>query len=106
MSNLINIGYGNIVNADKIVAIVQPDSAPSKRLMQNAKQSGTAIDATKGRRIRSIMIMESSQIVLSALTTDTLMRHFGTGDPKNKQHLVSAEEIEEDIEEIGDFDGA
>lgn len=103
MSNFINIGYGNVVNADKIVAIVQPDSAPSKRLMQNAKQNGSAIDATKGRRIRSVIILESGQVVLSALASETLMRHLGTEVPKDRQQFESDEEIEEDI---GEFDGA
>ena len=68
MSKLIGIGFGNIVNSDKIIAIVLPDSAPSRRLMQNAKQNGNAIDATKGRRIRSVLIMENNQVVFSALS--------------------------------------
>ncbi len=76
MNNLINIGFGNIVNSDKIVAVVMPDSAPAKRLMQNAKKEGTAIDATHGRKIQSLLIMENNQIVFSALTTETLMDRF------------------------------
>ena len=55
---LINIGFGNIVSADKIVAIVSPDSAPIKRMVQEAKDSKTAVDATCGRRTRAVIIME------------------------------------------------
>ena len=57
MSRLINIGFGNMVNAAKIVAIISPDSAPSKRIVQNAKDEGRAIDATQGRRTRAVIIM-------------------------------------------------
>ncbi|SFK80106.1 hypothetical protein SAMN05216390_103302 [Lachnospiraceae bacterium KH1T2] len=76
MNKLINVGFGNIVNADKIIAIIMPDSAPAKRLMQNAKKSGTAIDATHGRKIQSCLIMEGSQVVFSALTTETIVERL------------------------------
>ncbi len=80
MSNLINIGFGNIVNADKIIAVVMSDSAPAKRLMQNAKREGSAIDATHGRKVKSVLIMENSQIVFSALMPETILGRFqGTG---------------------------
>ena len=58
MSRLINIGFGNMVNAAKIVAIISPDSAPSKRIVQNAKDEGRAIDATQGRRTRAVIIIQ------------------------------------------------
>ena len=61
MSRLINIGFGNMVNAAKIVAIISPDSAPSKRIVQNAKDEGRAIDATQGRRTRAVIIMTDYQ---------------------------------------------
>lgn len=64
---LINIGFGNIVSANRIVAIVSPDSAPIKRMVQEAKDNGSAIDATYGRRTRAVVIMDSGHIVLSAV---------------------------------------
>lgn len=72
MNRLIHIGFGNIVNASKIIAIVSPDSAPVRRLVQKAKENDTAIDATQGRRTKSVLVMESSQIVLSALLPETI----------------------------------
>ncbi len=72
MNRLIHIGFGNIVNTSKIIAIVSPDSAPVKRLVQKAKESGTVIDATQGRKTKSVLVMESSQIVLSALLPETI----------------------------------
>ena len=80
MGKLINIGYGNVVNSDKIVAIVSPDAAPIKRLVQAAKDSGSAIDATQGRRTRSVIISESDHVILSALLSDTIMGRFNEGD--------------------------
>lgn len=72
MDKLIHIGFGNIVNTAKIIAIVSPDSAPVKRLVQKAKEEGTAIDATQGRKTKSVLVMENSQIVLSALLPETI----------------------------------
>ncbi len=69
---LIHIGFGNIVNTAKIVAIVSPDSAPIKRMVQRAKEEGTAIDATQGRRTKSVLVMENGQVVLSALLPETI----------------------------------
>ena len=72
MNKLIHIGFGNIVNVGKIIAIVSPDSAPVKRLVQKAKESGMAIDATQGRKTKSVLVMENSQVVLSALLPETI----------------------------------
>ena len=72
MSRLIHIGFGNIVNTEKIIAIVSPDSAPIKRLVQNAKENGTAIDATQGRKTKAVLVMENNQVVLSALLPETI----------------------------------
>ena len=69
---LVNIGFGNTVSADKIVAIVSPDSAPIKRMVQDAKDNGTAIDATFGRKTRAVLIMDSDHIVLSAVQAETV----------------------------------
>ena len=72
MGKLINIGFGNVVNTGKIISIVNPDSAPIKRLVQKAKESGMAIDATQGRKTKAVLVMEDSQIVLSALLPETI----------------------------------
>ncbi len=72
MNKLIHIGFGNIVNTDKIIAIVSPDSAPVKRMVQKAKESGVAIDATQGRKTKSVLVMSNSQLVLSALLPETI----------------------------------
>lgn len=69
---MINIGYGNMVSADRIVTVISPESAPIKRLIQEAKDGGRAIDATYGRKTRAVLVMDSGHIVLSSLITDTL----------------------------------
>lgn len=69
---LINIGFGNIVSADRIIAIVSPESAPIKRIVQEAKDKGSAIDATCGRRTRAVLIMDSGNIILSAIQSETI----------------------------------
>lgn len=69
---LINIGFGNIVSAGRIIAIVSPESAPIKRIIQEAKEKGTAIDATYGRRTRAVIIMDSGHIILSAVQPETV----------------------------------
>ena len=72
MNRLIHIGFGNIVNAGKIIAIVSPDSAPVKRMVQRAREEGIAIDATQGRKTKAVLVMENSQLVLSALLPETI----------------------------------
>lgn len=79
MSQLIHIGFGNIVNTAKIIAIVSPESAPVKRLVQNAKEKGMAIDATQGRKTKSVLVMENSQVVLSALLPETIAGRVQAG---------------------------
>jgi regulator of extracellular matrix RemA (YlzA/DUF370 family) len=69
---MINIGYGNMISAERIVSVISPDSAPIKRLIQEAKDDGRAIDATYGRKTRAVIVMDSGHIVLSSLITDTL----------------------------------
>lgn len=76
MARFVNIGFGNIVNADKIVAIVSPDAAPVKRMVQSAKESGKSIDATQGRRTKAVLVTEDAYIVLSALQPDTISRRL------------------------------
>ena len=72
LNKLIHIGFGNIVNAGKIIAIVSPDSAPVKRMVERAREDGSAIDATQGRKTKAVLVMENSQLVLSALLPETI----------------------------------
>ena len=76
MANFLNIGFGNFINADKIVAMITPDSAPAKRLIQKAKEQETLIDATQGRRTKSVIFTENNKIILSALQPETLAGRF------------------------------
>lgn len=69
---LIHVGFGNIVNAGKIIAIVSPDSAPVRRLVSKARGDGRTIDATQGRKTKSVIVMENDRIVLSALLPETI----------------------------------
>lgn len=69
---LVNIGFGNIVSAERIVAIVSPESAPIKRLIQESKDNKTAVDATYGRRTRAVLIMDSGHVILSAIQPETV----------------------------------
>ena len=69
---LVNIGFGNIIAANKIVAIVSPESAPIKRMIQEAKDAKTSVDATCGRRTRAVLIMDSGHIILSAVQPETV----------------------------------
>ena len=78
MRRLIHIGFGNVVNTGKIIAIVSPDSAPIKRMVQKAKETGMAIDATQGRKTTAVLVMENSQIVLSALLPETISNRAQT----------------------------
>ena len=75
MARLLNIGFGNVVNTDKIVSIITPDSAPAKRLIQKAKED-RIVDATQGRRTRGIILVDGNKVILSALQPDTLAGRF------------------------------
>ena len=77
---LVNVGFGNTVNADRIVAVVSPEAAPVKRIVQTAKDSGAAIDATCGRKTRSVIVCDSGHFVLSPLQPDTLSGKITEGD--------------------------
>lgn len=84
---LINIGFGNMVSTGKIVAIVSPESAPIKRIVQEAKDKGNIIDATQGRRTRAVIISDSDHVILSAIQPETIANR------------LSDREDEEDYEE-------
>ena len=74
---LINVGFGNMVNAARMVAIVAPDAAPVKRLVQDARDAGRVIDATCGRRTRAVIVMDSDHVVLSPLQPETVAGRMG-----------------------------
>jgi extracellular matrix regulatory protein A len=73
---LINIGFGNIVSANRIISIVSPESAPIKRIIQDARDRGSLIDATYGRRTRAVMIMDSDHVILSAIQPETVAQRL------------------------------
>ena len=74
---LLNVGFGNMVNAARMVAIVSPDAAPVKRLVQDARDAGRVIDATCGRRTRAVIVMDSDHVVLSPLQPETVAGRMG-----------------------------
>jgi len=76
---LLNIGFGNVVVASRVVAIVTPSSAPMKRLKEEAKNSGKLVDATQGRKTRSIIVTDSNHIVLSAVQAETVAQRLTEG---------------------------
>ena len=78
--SLINIGFGNIVSANRLVAIVSPDSAPINRIIQDARDRGTLIDATCGRRTRAVLIMDSEHVILSAVQPETVAHRLDSKD--------------------------
>jgi regulator of extracellular matrix RemA (YlzA/DUF370 family) len=77
---LINIGFGNIVSANRIISIVSPESAPIKRIIQDARDRGSLIDATYGRRTRAVIVMDSDHIILSAVQPETVANRFSDRD--------------------------
>ena len=86
---LINIGFGNMVNAERIVAIISPESAPIKRIIQDCKEKGTLIDATHGRRTRAVIVTDCDQVILTYLQAETVANRFDEDDD---------EDIEEDAD--------
>jgi len=90
---LINVGFGNMVSVSRIIAIVSPESAPIKRMIQDAKDTSSLIDATCGRRTRAVIITDSNHIILSAIQPETVSNRFidKAGNP-----------ITDEEEEIGD----
>ena len=81
---LINIGFGSMVAARRVLAIMDPDSAPIKRVMQEAKDRGMLIDASYGRKTRSVILMDTDHVILSALTTDALSARW-TGENREEE---------------------
>ncbi len=89
---LISIGFGNVVAANRIVAIISPDSSPVKRLVQDARDKGTLVDATYGRRTRAVVITDSGHVILSALQHETIVNRV--------PGAVASVEDEEEGEEL------
>lgn len=87
---LINIGFGNMVSANRMVAIVSPESAPIKRIIQEAKEKGTLIDATHGRRTRAVIITDSDNIILTYLQSETVANRI------NEEETGAYEEEEDE----------
>ena len=75
---LVNIGYGNMLSAARIVAVVSPEAAPIKRMVQNAREDGTLIDASCGRKTKSVIITDSEHVVLSALAPEAIAQRHGS----------------------------
>ncbi|MGI6648102.1 MAG: extracellular matrix/biofilm regulator RemA [Bacillota bacterium] len=86
---LINIGFGNIVSANRIVAIVSPESAPIKRIIQEARERGMLVDATYGRRTRAVIISDSDHVILSAVQPETVANRLSV---KEASHSVDDSE--------------
>ncbi len=75
--NLVNIGFGNLINADRVISIVSPESAPVKKMVRESKAQGTLIDATHGRKTMSVIITDSDNIVLSYMDLKQIAQRFG-----------------------------
>jgi len=90
---LINIGFGNIVSANRLIAIVRPESAPIKRIMQEARDRGMLIDATYGRRTRAVIITDSDHVILSAVQPETVAHRLDIKD--NNLLMTTSEESDE-----------
>ncbi len=73
---LVQIGFGNMVSAERVIAVVGPDASPVKRLIQDARDRGTLIDATSGRRTRAVILMDSDHLVLSSMTGDEIVNEL------------------------------
>ena len=77
---LINVGFGNMIASGRMVSIVSPESAPIKRLIQDARDAGKLVDATHGRRTRAVLIMDSEHVILSSLQPETVANRFDSGE--------------------------
>ena len=88
---LINIGFGNMVSAGRIITIVSPESAPIKRIIQDAKDRGTLIDATYGRRTRAVLVTDSDHVILSAVQPETVANRLNDRDEDDDEELEADE---------------
>ena len=83
---LMNIGFGNMVSAGRIITIVSPESAPIKRIIQDARDNGVLIDATYGRRTRAVIVMDSGHVILSAIQPETVANRFVQNDEMEEEN--------------------
>lgn len=92
---LINIGFGNMVSASRLVAIVSPESAPVKRIIQDARKRGSLIDATYGRRTRAVIITDSDHVILSAVQPETVANRLSDHDDEEADETEEEEGLGE-----------
>ncbi len=97
---LINIGFGNIVSGSRVIAIVSPESAPIKRIVQEARDKGLLIDASCGRRTRAVLITDSDHVILSAIQTETIAGRAQSRD--DEITVIDDSEASEKDEELED----
>ena len=89
---LINIGFSNMISAGRIVAVASPESAPVKRLIQDSRENGRAIDCTAGKKTKSVLIMDSDHVVLSSLPPETILQRIeGVAEDKDPEETSEAE---------------
>ena len=91
MSRLINVGFGNVVNSSKIVAVVSPDAAPVKRMIQSVKGTRSLVDATQGRKTKAVIITSEDILILSALVPDTIARRFAESSGSEEKNTKDKE---------------
>lgn len=91
MNKLINVGFGNVVNSNKIISIISPEAAPIKRMVQTAKDNQMAIDATCGRRTKAVIVTESGHLILSSLLPETIAGRINQKEMSDSPEALSAE---------------
>lgn len=101
MAKLINIGFGNVVNSQKIVAVVSPDAAPVKRMVQSVKGTRSLIDATQGRKTKAVIVTSDDYLVLSALQPETIARRFA-GEEVLRNPQPERGSVHENFEDKGE----
>ena len=91
MNKLVNVGFGNVVNSNKIIGVISPEAAPIKRMVQVAKDTGMAIDATCGRRTKAVIVTESGHLILSSLLPETIAGRVNQKEVSDIQDTVSSD---------------
>ena len=92
MNKLVNIGFGNVVNTSKIIGVISPEAAPIKRMVQTAKDTGMAIDATCGRRTKAVIVTESGHLILSSLLPETIAGRVNQKEQLDNQEPYTTDE--------------
>lgn len=90
--SLVHIGFGNMVVAERIVAIIHPSSAPVKRMREEAREAGLLVDATQGRKTRAVLVMDSRHVVISAIQPETISARFEEASGDNSAKAVASED--------------